>query len=183
MTGIEGGRFRSELTPQYPHLTEQGIPHAELVAAFRTLIRQQQETHAMIRAPHEREVVPPETVVRGILDWYSGSAHQDQSEIFFTLRSAWDALVYDQYEPGSREEGLAGSLLQGYYGATQEPTIRLTDSMQVRVLDALAEAADIPHQRGQSIIEIPEKLRNYNQYLLSPEYQERFTQAQAKKKR
>jgi hypothetical protein len=165
MVGIEGDRYRGELTPQYPNLTEQGISHAELVAAFRTLIKQHQEIHAQIRSPHEPEVLPPETVVRGMLEWYSGSAPQDQGETFFTLRSAWDALAYDQYEPGSREEGLAGSLLQGYYGATQEPTIRLTDPMQVRVLDALAEAADLPHQRGQSDIAIPEKLRHYNRYL------------------
>ena len=105
----------------------------------------------------------------------------ERGEIFFTVRSAWDALAYDRYEPGAREEGLAGSVLQAHYDATHEPTIKLTYPMQVRVLDALTEAAHIPHQRGQTEIEVPEKLRNYNQYLMSAEYQARLAQAQAKK--
>jgi hypothetical protein len=60
---------------------------------------------------------------------------------------------------------------------------KLTHPMQVRVLDALAEAGGVPHQRGQTEIEIPEKLRNYNQYLMSPEYQAQLTEAQAKRRK
>jgi hypothetical protein len=70
-------------------------------------------------------------------------------------------MAYDRYEVGSREEGLAGSTMQMYYWATHEPTIKLTDPGQVRTLDALTEAVGIPHQRGQTEIQIPEKLRNY----------------------
>ena len=101
--------------------------------------------------------------------------------MFFTLRSAWDALAYDRYEIGSKEEGLAGSVLQAYSSATHEPTIKLSDLKQVRLIDALTEAAGIPHQRGQAEVEIPEKLRNYNKYVMSKEYQTRWTQAQAKR--
>jgi hypothetical protein len=72
-------------------------------------------------------------------------------------------------------------VLQAYYGATREPTIKLTHPMQVRVLDALTEAAGVSHQRGQTEIVIPEKVRNYNQYLMSPEYQARLTQAKVKR--
>ena len=104
-------------------------------------------------------------------------------EHMFTVRSAWDALSYDRYEPGSREEGLAGSVLQAYSGATREPSIKLTHPMQVKVLDALTEAAGVPHQRGKTEIEIPEKLRNYNQYLMSPEYQAKLTEVQAKRRK
>src|SRR5215510_13562182 len=105
----------------------------------------------------------------------SESALQCQlGDRLFSVRSAWDALAYDRYEPGSREEGLAGSVLQAYSGATREPTIKLTHPMQVRVLDAFAEAAGVPHERGQAEIEIPEKLRNYNRYLMSAEYQTRL---------
>ena len=107
----------------------------------------------------------------------------EQGDTFFTLRSAWDALAYDQYETGSKEEGLAGSVLQAYYSATREPAIKLTDPKQVLLLGAMAEAAGIPHQRGQTEITIPEKLRNYNQYMMSPEYEERFTRARARRKR
>jgi len=62
---------------------------------------------------------------------------------------------------------LAGSLLQAYYGETKEPAIKLTNPKQVLLLDAMAEAAGIPHQRGQTEITIPEKLRNYNKYLMT----------------
>jgi hypothetical protein len=176
----------AELTGQHPNLTEQGIPHETLVASFRSLIKEQQDIHAKITGfgefPHEPKVLSPERAVRSVLDWYAGSANGELGENLFTVRSAWDALSYDRYEPGSREEGLAGSVIQAYYSATREPNIKLTNPMQVRVLDALTEAAGVPHQQGQTEIEIPEKLRNYNQYLMSPEYQARLTEAQAKKK-
>ena len=74
-------------------------------------------------------------------------------------------------------------VLQAYSRATGEPKIKLTHPMQVRVLDALTEAAGVPHQRGQTDVEIPEKLRNYNQYLMSPEYQAKFAEAQAKRRK
>ena len=86
-----------------------------------------------------------------------------------------------KYETGSKEEGLAGSILQSYYSAGKEPTIRLTNPKQVQLLDAMAEAAGVPHQRGQTEITIPEKLRNYNQYLISPEYEERWSRAQSRR--
>ena len=41
------------------------------------------------------------------------------------------------------------------------PEIIKLDPQQVKILDALAEAADIPHQRGQAEIEIPEHIRDY----------------------
>jgi hypothetical protein len=53
----------------------------------------------------------------------------------------------------------------------------------VRVLDALTEAAGVPHQRGQTEVEIPEKVRKYNQYLMSPEYQVKLAEAQAKRRK
>jgi hypothetical protein len=183
----EGERHPGELTGQNQNLIEQGTPHEQLVATFRSLIREHQDTYAKLHSigenPHEPEVLSPETAVRGVLDWYAGSANTEMGEHMFTVRSAWDALSYDRYEPGSREEGLAGSVLQAYYGATREPSIKLTHPMQVKVLDALAEAAGVPHQRGQTEIEIPEKLRNYNRYLMSPEYQARLTEAQAKRRK
>jgi hypothetical protein len=46
----------------------------------------------------------------------------EQEDTFFTLRTAWDALVYDEYEAGSKEEGLAGSVVQAFHSATREPT-------------------------------------------------------------
>ena len=184
----EGERPHTENTGQPPNLMEQGgIPHEQLVESFRGLIRDHQAIYQQLPSihenPHEPDAISSETAVRGVLDWYAGSANTEMGEQMFTVRSAWDALSYDRYEPGSREEGLAGSVLQAYYGATREPSIKLTHPMQVRVLDALTEAAGVPHQRGQTEIEIPEKLRNYNRYLMSPEYQARLTEAQAKRRK
>ena len=173
-----------ELTPQPPHLPdqEQGLSHEQLVSSLKGLIGENQQIYASLRSPQEREVLPPETIIRNVLDWYSSSS-MEQDDTFSTLLSAWDALVYDKYETGSKEEGLAGSILQSYYGETREPAIKLTNPKQVLLLDAMAEAAGIPHQRGQTEIVIPEKLRNYNQYMMSPEYEERWTRAQARRKR
>ena len=39
----------------------------------------------------------------------------DEGEFFSTLRYAWDALAYDYYPPGSRDENLAGSTIKMYY--------------------------------------------------------------------
>jgi hypothetical protein len=175
-----------ELTPQQPHLPdqEQGLSHEQLVTSIKGIIREHQTVYEKLRSPREREVLPPETIIRSALDWHAGATHdEEQGEMLFKLRTVWDALAYDQYETGSKEEGLAGSVLQAYYGATREPVIRLTEPKQVQMLDAMAEAAGMQHQRGQTEITIPEKLRNYNQYLMSPEYQERWDRAQERRKR
>jgi hypothetical protein len=175
--GQEGESPRQEqLAP-----SESELSHEQLVKSLQTLIREQQQVYTSIRSPQEREVLPPEAVIRNQLDWHAGSPDQEKGETFFTLRIAWDALAYDHYAIGSREEGLAGSILQAYYGATHEPTIKLTDPRQVRLLDAMTEAAGIPHQRGKAEIEIPEKLRNYTKYQMSAEYQQRWAQSQAKR--
>lgn len=173
-----------ELTPRPSHLPdqEQGLSHEQLVSSIKGLIHEHQQVYASIRSPQERAVLPPETVIRSVLDWYSGSS-MERDDMFFTLRSAWDALAYDKYETGSKEEGLAGSILQAYYSATREPGIKLTNPKQVQLLDAIAEAAGVPHQRGQTEITIPEKLRNYNHYLMSPEYQERWANARSQRNR
>jgi hypothetical protein len=172
------------------HLVDAEWTHENLVQAFRSRIKEQQEEDAKVswigKTYHQGDffppALPPEKALRSVMDWYAASPNEQRAERFHTLRRAWDALAYEQYEPGSREEGLAGSELQAYYGATHEPTITLSP-LQTQITDAMAEAAGIPHKKGQTAIEIPEKLRHYNRYLLSPEYQERLSQAQAKKQR
>jgi hypothetical protein len=81
---------------------------------------------------------------------------------FSPLGFAWEALTYDRYEPGSFGEYLAGSRLHFEYQYSHEPAIKLSHPLQVRVIDALTEAVGIPHERGQTEIEIPEKLRYYD---------------------
>src|SRR5206468_1724322 len=115
----EGGSPLGELTSQHPNLIEQGIPHEQLVASFRCLIVEQQSLYQLLRAPNEREVLPPEAIIRKQLDWHADTPNKEQAEIFHTLGYAWDALAFDRYEQGSGEEGLAGSTLQAYYSGTK----------------------------------------------------------------
>ena len=86
-----------ELTPQPPHLPdqEQGLAHEQLVTSISGLIREHQQVYATLRSPREREVLPPETIIRNVLEWYSSSS-MEQDDTFFTLLSAWDALAYDR---------------------------------------------------------------------------------------
>jgi hypothetical protein len=174
--GLEGVPPRDPISNNTEELS-----HEALVRSLQSLIRENQQVYQQLRSPTEREVLPPETVIRNVLDWYAGSSDEEKGERFFALRTAWDALNYDRYEVGSREEGLAGSLLQSYHGATREGTVKLTDPKQVKMFDAMAESAGISRQRGQTEIEIPEHARRYNQYLMSEEYQRKFDEARARR--
>ena len=113
-----------ELTPsqtKQPEQGEQGRSHEQLVQSFRDLIKQQAQVYAELRSPYEREVLPAEAIIRNQLDWYS--APETGGEEAFILRSAWDALAYDRYEVGSKEEHLAGAALQMYYKALSQISI------------------------------------------------------------
>ena len=134
-----------------------------------------------------RGAFSPAQIVRRHLEreWQRGhdQGNQEREEFFDRLEHAWDALAYERYEIGSDEERHAGTLTVGpYYRHTQEPTIRFSDPMQVRILDALAEAVGILHQRGQTEIEIPEKLKNYLAWQRSKEYEELWHQARARRR-
>jgi hypothetical protein len=140
--------------------------HEQLVQSFRKFVQQQQQLYAEIRSSEEREYWPPEEIIRKNLDWQSAPSNKEKGDFFFQLRSAWDALAYDRYEPGSSAENLAGDTLCMYYqhclAVREDPVIKLSHPAQIQVLDALTEAVGIPHEPGQSVIKIPEKLRSYN---------------------
>jgi hypothetical protein len=160
-----------------------GKSHEQLVKDFKSYIDEQQQTYQTFRSHAERETWPSEEIIRKRLDVQSGATNEQEGEFFSTLRYAWDALVYDRYKTGSQTERLAGSTLWGYYQATQEPTIKLIDPVQVRMMDAMTEAVGIPYEKGQAEIEIPEKLRQWNKWTSSQEYLERGHQAQSKPKK
>jgi hypothetical protein len=65
----------------------------------------------------------------------------------------------------------------------EEPVIRLTDPIQVDILSALAEAANVPYPKGQTEFQIDERHRNWTDWVLSEEYQRRLDQAKAKRRR
>ena len=100
--------------PEHLQLNQEELSHEALVRSVRYLIGENQKEYDRIRSPKEREVLPPETVIRNVLDWYSGSS-MEQDDGFFTLRTAWDALNYDRYEAGSREEGVCSTIFGRYF--------------------------------------------------------------------
>ena len=105
---------------------------------------------------------------------------KQRAAFFLPIKDAWDIIAYDRYimegfrEPDHLERDHAGHSLSGRYqravalGEPRPELIKL-DLLQTRILDALAEAADVPHQRGQAAIEIPERLRYYAHYRFGPD--------------
>ena len=165
-------------------------PHGDLVQAFRHFIEEERNLHRPPgRLDRQEHQEPASEIMRSELDRRSRSTKNERKKEFFsTLRFAWDALAYDSYEPGSSAEDLAGATLQMYHGhhraaGEEEPTIKLTDPLQVRIIDALAEAADVPHKMGQSEFKIDERHKNRSKWLLSKEYQERVDAAKAKREK
>jgi hypothetical protein len=106
----------------------------------------------------------PVNIIRRKLDYESGPAHTDPQtrsqafDFWQPLISAWDALAYDRYNPNSPEKTIATTRLTSAYEETRfplrEPAIQLT-RYQVGIIDALTEAAGIPHQKGLTAIAIP----------------------------
>jgi hypothetical protein len=124
----------------------------------------------------------PAIMIRGEISKQTGIniAHPERfdkqrSAFFRPIRDAWDVIAFEHYRwegtgEQSYETHLAGCDLSSRYeravarGEPRPETITL-DPLQVKILDALAEAADVPHQRGQTEIEIPAHLREYKQRL------------------
>ena len=87
------------------------------------------------------------------------------------IEAAWDAIAYDHYifrdgvVDSVKRYSAANDLSATYQRAKamgeSRPEIIKLDPLQAQILDALAEAADIPHQRGQNEIEIPERHRYF----------------------
>jgi hypothetical protein len=144
--------FRDDSSP--PH-----IPHDQLVTHFQRFIAEQQEENRRHNFP-----TSPVHIIRSKLDYESGPAHTDPQtrsrafNFWQPLLSAWDALAYDRYDPRSAEKTLATTRLTSAYEETRfplrEPAIQLT-RYQAGIIDALTEAARIPHRKGQTAIAIP----------------------------
>jgi hypothetical protein len=171
----EQGGTNKESADSAPRLS-----HEQLVKGFRDYIQQEQqkcaEFHDMgILTPHS-----PEAIIRSrlVFEWQTGRTSKEKEvrakrEFAYHLELAWNVLAYYRYDPGSVDERDAGSKLQLYYYRTREQVIKLTEP-QISIIDALAEAVGIPHERGQAEIVIPEKLKYYSKYQLTKEYQERL---------
>jgi hypothetical protein len=150
--------------------------HEQLVGAFRGLIQQERQK---IQASEFEGFSYPAGIVRyelykQELDRFSDDPlHKQRGEFFRQIRNAWDAIAYEHYRQEEYglvdlyNEGAArGALVETYTRAKARneprPEIIKLDPLQMKILDALAEAADIPHQRGQAEISMPEKFRYYD---------------------
>jgi hypothetical protein len=150
-------------------------PHGELVDAFRGYVAKQRRSYGRYA-----DEVPPQNIIHATL-WREQAGGDERRDFFQPIACAFDAIAFERYEPGSGPEDQASSMLHFY----EEPAVTLSDPLQVRILDALAEAVGIPHERGQAAIPIPEKLlgRNYIKWLLSPEREQEIAHARARKAR
>jgi hypothetical protein len=136
---------------------KEGLSHEQLVAGFRAYISHVQALDQEYQShlpPQQRTILSPEAAIRRKLDWEASSPEPGKWENFEPLRNAWDVLNYERYQPGSDYEHLAGNSVYGLYQsrlsekAPNPEVIRLTDPVQVQMIDALTEAADIPHERA-----------------------------------
>jgi hypothetical protein len=155
---------------------EQDIPHEQLVATIRELLAQDQEQTKVGNLKREegrkfllhpfwrlhfhlsRAEMNSPTKTKGDIVYLS-----PKGAYFRTLQNAWDAISYDHYPEGSEEKRQVGLGFQvylaqeGYRG--ERPPVVLDDNRQIAVLDAMAEAVNIPHQRGQRVIPLPASIR------------------------
>jgi hypothetical protein len=150
-------------------------PYEALVADLKRYISQQQQLH--------KGDTSPEQIIRNRLALESRSPIKENSGFFRTLRLAYNVLSYARAEPGSAEEREIGFDVDWASNVGPEPlqAVKLTDPVQVRALDAFAEATGIPHKRGQTEIPIPDKLKDYSSYVLSQEYRHLVAQAQVRR--
>jgi hypothetical protein len=145
---------------------QQQTPYTHAISQFRSFIQQE----LLARG----EDIPPQAIVQERLSELATTAISGEARapVWDRLASAWDALTHDRYQIASTWERRAGFRLHHQYRSTQDPTIKLAHS-ETLIIGALADAAGSPLTRGISVIEIPQHLRNYELWSVSPEYQQR----------
>jgi len=151
--------------------------HERLVQAFRNLIQQKQQFWEGFVGQS------PVTIVRDALlnQEHRGFGTYDklareQGAFYLDIRHAWDVIAFESYKreaaegwpdasrynQSSARRGLSLTYIRAKERQEPRPEMIKLDPLQSKILDALAEAADIPHQRGQADIEIPERFRPYD---------------------
>ncbi len=147
-------------------------PHAELVDAFRGLIRKEH-----LALGDRARFFPPIKIIHDALlhqvqyIFSDDRADKQRGAYFGQILDAWDVIAYEHYDEELSEKHHAGlNLDTKYHRAKARNTphpeiITLEDSLQVRIIDAAAEAAGIPHQRGQTAFAIPQKLWDYRAHV------------------
>jgi hypothetical protein len=173
----------SEQTAQGEEQGWANRPHEDLVRAFRGLIWKGRQE--ILQEGRKTTAFTPAIMINNaIRDQTSLHMSPDPSDkqraaFFRPIQDAWYAIAYEHFrweetgEPAIEQQFAEDDLSVRYQSAQvlrePRPEIIKLDPQQVKILDALAEAADIPHQRGQSELEIPEKLRYYRRYRVGPD--------------
>jgi hypothetical protein len=151
----------------------QDRPHAELVEAFRSTIQHEQQALGDLAKYHSPVKIIDAAFSKQVQYIFSDNKEDQQRGGFFAqILHAWQVIAYEHYGKGSVSSGdldrhFASLDLCTQYqrakarNAPQPEILTLTDPLQVRIIDAAAEAVDIPHQRGQTSFEIPQKLWDY----------------------
>jgi hypothetical protein len=149
-------------TPRAPLTQEQqgwyNRPHEELVKLFRSH-RELLEQESKQLAQRVKYRMSPEDFLAAELYGQTNSPNKEKSRFFSPIHDAWSVVALERFRFGSKTRYIKHNLVLEYPGTA---TIKL-DPNQVKVIDALAEAFDIPHKRGQTEIPIPEKIRQATQ--------------------
>ena len=135
-------------TPQPEGPGWYGRSHAELVDAIKAYTQQ----HPWLT---------PEDALHNRLEneLFFNAKDPEKAAFCETVLAAWDTLAFDRYKPFSHNEHKAGRFVQDYSAETGSPVIHLTDPLQVRMIDAMCEAVDLPRDKGSALIPIPDKLQ------------------------
>jgi hypothetical protein len=168
-------------TPLAPFLREQQgrgeRSHDERVKSFRNAILQEKRALGDLAKYHSPVKIIDAALSKQVQYIFSDDkAEKQRGEFFAPIKHAWEVIAYEHYGKGSVNSGnlerhYAGLALSTQYQrarARNKPhpeIIRLSDPLQIQILDAAAEAADIPHRKGQAAFEIPDYLRMYEQRL------------------
>jgi hypothetical protein len=150
------------------------LPHEELVAAFKGFLQQVYKAYG--RGETFKKHFPPENIIRSELYIQSRTSDKERLHFFYPLLHAWDALAFEHYDLADASQAADSLNCYSYapYGGGIRSTVTLNNPIQVKMIDALTEVVGIPHQKGQTEITIPERLRgeNYWQWRASAEYQQ-----------
>lgn len=85
------------------------------------------------------------------LDQSQPEVKKEQQLFFYALRAAWDLVAYEQIDGEHNDSAYHD--INGYTHVFRSETIRLSP-LGVTLLDAMAEALDIPHNLGQAEFDI-----------------------------
>lgn len=142
-----------------PSWFEQDPPYEELVGTIRRLVEQARERHQRGHPDASFSAQEPFAPAEW-LGWYlhdEVGRVRDASEAqyqLFDLATAWDALYYTRYpaEGGGWSEMVKG-LLEARVEQIKQTSLTLP-ARSVTLLDAMAEAANLPRKRGEATIDL-----------------------------